>query len=349
MLPNLFFLENHSDPSTRDFLVKNLTKFKKLGYCLALELPADKTLLQLIALYTAQVDSTTALLSLASGDSDEDKMLREGLTNIVIKPSQSIINFLKIIQSTGIRYVCTDSPKLQHAALESAFNFQSSTQFTKVDSKRDQAMAKKILEINGSEQRPIIYYGGLAHNELVKAVAGTSFFPAEVILIRDPRHLELLANYAKQIKQVMNFFDTSQIIGTVTLNKSLQNQSVRQKFYGQEAYCFDLAPGFSEFDYMFALTGRAQISTHLTDCEETPAIGADFNRLTKAEFKYSLDEQMILHAKISDPEEAKLKSLEMKIHSSYPKLQTFFSKHENQSELIVKGINLPENNFSKRR
>src|SRR5581483_2156251 len=39
MLPNLLFYEIHSDPTVRDYLIKNLENFKKLGYkTLSLEL-----------------------------------------------------------------------------------------------------------------------------------------------------------------------------------------------------------------------------------------------------------------------------------------------------------------------
>ncbi len=109
---------------------------------------------------------------------------------------------------------------------------------------------------------------------------------------------------------------------------------------------FDESPSFHIFDNICRLTAQLDLSDKLELCADTPEVGRRFNAATKLPFTYTVDEYYILHAHLKNFDEERLRTIRFVLSHAFPGLPTFFRVHQTQAELVVKGINLPEQHES---
>ncbi|MES2212497.1 MAG: Fic family protein [Pseudomonadota bacterium] len=88
---------------------------------------------------------------------------------------------------------------------------------------------------------------------------------------------------------------------------------------------------------------KSQLSALSQAFEPMPAVGQYFNRATTHMFRYYLDVQRMLTAKAEFDGVAECEHAEKMIKTRFPGLVFFSNKKQGKVELIVPGVNLPEN------
>jgi predicted protein tyrosine phosphatase len=341
MLPNLLFLENHSDPTTAKFFIRNFNKFKELGYIIALEAPdiefeGLKWMSEdLLKKYKVQFNSTPEF----------PIFLRKRIIFDKIDPVELQIRFFNAMKDSGIPFQPVESVELHKLSHDAASNGHLN-QFVV---KRDKHIAKQIIKLNASRQNGVIYYGGLAHNHLAKILAKNSTIPTIVILMKNlamERKAKDLQEEIIKAYRISCLEIPDDIKENVRILKILTNSAETEKFYEQKVYSFiesDKDPiTFDDIEHQFLLTSLNKELTELEMLEETPAIGRDFNKATGFNFQYARDKYNVLYAEFRSEDIEKLNLAKKSFGTSFPNLTTFFSKKD-PNRLLIRGVNLPEN------
>ena len=178
----------------------------------------------------------------------------------------------------------------------------------------------------------MIFVGGVGHSSLIQLLDKEKSIPTTVVIMANKEQRD--SQYFSSDPESDNFW------------KNLKYVSLRNQFYGRETHYFDETPSFHVFDNICRLTAQLDLSNKLELCADTPEVGRRFNAATKLPFTYTVDEHHILHAHLKSPDGEKLKTIQFAFSHAFPGLSTFFRIHQKETELVVKGINLPEQHES---
>ena len=329
MRPNLIFLESHDDSSIKEFVTNNIHELLKLGYkTLMLEIPA---------LQLAQIKKNFEKIVSYRREYQEQTTQIPIELELTIKSAEAWLNLFKTIETLEIDYRCidTEDPELDKKLVtaqtsSSTPKLVSSAQIMEMGkvTSRDEIMASIILKEVRYQQGGIIFIGGFAHSTLAHVLDRADVVPTEIVIMLDE------SEPVQTFRRANNHLFASYF----------PNSTYRQQIYGRETHYFGQQPSFHLFDKVCHLSERI-IPKTLHPCSEMPSVGKWFNDKMNIPFEYAMDSDSILYAKFSHGDKEKLQVLKTAFSYAFKGLTTFFQDsktHQNQKELIVQGLNLPD-------
>lgn len=312
--PNLIFLENHFDKSCKAFLINHLHLLKQMGYQTVMFESGFESVSKL-----RQLNEMS--LSVLTQNSDMAKTLY-GLpphfpTQTLIENTRSFIRLIDAVHSLNMDAQCIDPQKISPSDLPRIMG--TTALVTPEIQARDAIMVQRIMSEASKQKGGVIFIVGAAHRTLFQHLEESTLG----IVMADKNLRD--AKYVDEGEFWMN----------------MQYSEKRNLFYRRPVHYFDDQPTFSQFDLVCQLSAKLDLSNHLVECDTIPEIGNRLNQTTHLPFNYKADEYHILHGQLTGEEEI-LKALQKGLAYHMPNLPTFFRMSNGKSELVIKGLNLPE-------
>ena len=310
----LVLLDHHLLPTQMNFLLKNLSSLKALGY--------KKVLLEI-----NQELSPAAMKA-------QIQRIQQLQPMDISNTFSNLLKLLNLLEAEKIDYEFID-PQTQTEAhalsqrLQKAFSSGSEKMISQlmqeqqnVTNARDEIMSKKVIEAAKMLDGGVIFLTGYMHKRGINLFEKyqTNYF----------RYLVLTSS---RLESNLPLFNPDNRVWL-----QLKNDVERARFYQTDAVRFfnmDENPSFELIESVCQLSQTYH-------CEEAPLLGQYFSKATKQPFSFHLDEHAVLHATTHIPNE-ELANFSRKLNQQFPKLRFFKEKQDAHTQISVMGLNLPEN------
>jgi hypothetical protein len=305
----LIILENHASTSAKDFIARNATNFKELGY--------KELLIEVNSELTPEIFKQQLSMIISSFPE----------TSEFYQSAKSMRDMLLSLERNTIPYHFVD-PETQEEANE--FNIalrhvktqkehDEILQKRKTATKwRDEIIAPKIIERATACSGGVIYLGGFQHQELIKRLDTHKM---------DYYQYTMLRNSNENLRQDLY----------PGLWTSLAKEEARDNYYQTKVRCIDRAQN----EPFGIIAARCELTVK-RDCEKTPLIGSYFNKLTSTEYHYTLDENYVLTAS-KEFDASSLVMAKSKLSNLLRGVSFFINTRNGKQYLEIPGLNLPQN------